>query len=310
MFRRIFAVTLVGILLAIGFVLPSLATSHLQVGVHEKWIAPDYGRTPTQVKVRFPGSNVGRAFVNGVQSCGTNLRPKADNVLNPYFVARTAVVYLSIKTDPEDTAAGLCNNQIAILASHLSLKMNQYPETTIKFIWYHEPEDDMTGTLFASAFNRIRPIVHTYSSNRVKIVYSSMAWQWRPGSSRTSVPSQWRAVVADEYTSDVYSGRSYELGVILPEHPGFARWLAELVGNRPYGITERGFETPSSTNPTVRYQLRNDTITREFAWLKNTPAGQRCQTYIYWNSSGTEESQGLRLDPTGETRLATEIQNL
>src|SRR5690606_22818537 len=92
----------------------------------------------------------------------------------------------------------------------------------VRLIWWHEPEDDLTPYQFYTAFNRVREQVkHGWSDGRV--CYAAMTYQWRPGSDTTQW-SGWTKAEADEYCADVYSGRSFPLTDILPEHPGFARW--------------------------------------------------------------------------------------
>lgn len=292
------------------------------IGVHEKWTSPDFGRTPADVKVRFPGADIGRPFVNELTGSPENLRPKALSALQPHLDAQVKVAYLSIKTPRNDTRNGLWDGQYRTLADYLMVDLkNQYPNTEIKFIPWHEPEDDMTGLQFQGYFNRVRDTMKAAQPN-LKVCAAYMTYQWAPNwnntasiGGKTDVPSDW-LVTADEYCVDVYSGRSFPLDQILPEHPGFARWYATLLpAGASYTVTERGFETPNTAtgathNTEANYPLRNDTIAREFAWLKTQPDGLRCTNYIYWNSSGTEESSHLKLDGTGEDALATAIASM
>jgi hypothetical protein len=289
----------------------------LAVGVHEKWTAPDNGRMPGDVMLRFPGSSIGRAFVNAYTGSPENLRPGVRNACLPYLQAEVPVVYVSVKTPRQDTRNGLWDGQYRALADHIMVDLKtEYPNTEIRFIPHHEPEDDMTGLQFQGYFHRVRDAMKGAQPD-LKIVYCAMAYQWAPNwnntasiGGRTNNPAEWQ-VTADEYAVDVYSGRSFPLDQILPEHPGFRRWLDNVVpAGVVYSVTERGFETPSTTNAEERFELRNETIEREFNWLKSTPEGLRCANYIYWNSSGTEQAAGLKLDPSGEDVLAAQIASL
>lgn len=288
-------------------------------GVHEKWTAPDNGRNPAEVQARYPGASIGRVFTGAALTTVQDLRPIADNWLQPYVDAGTDVVYISFKTAIADTRNGLWNTRFRELGAHLAAKMVQTGKV-YKLIWWHEPEDDMTGTAFAHAFNKVRTWAKTDAPN-LKVVWSSMAYQWAPNwnntasiGGKTDDVAAWQDVIADEYATDAYQGRSFPLDQILPEHPGVARWLNLIVGTKPFSVTERGLETPNSApnpthNATANYPLRNATIQREFDWIRTNDVGQRCENYIYWNSSGTEESSSLKLDSTGEDTLAAAIAN-
>lgn len=288
-------------------------------GVHEKWTAPDNGRNPAEVQARYPGASIGRAFVSGVLNTVEDLRPKVLSVLQPYLDAGTDIIYVSVKTNIADTRNGLWNARFNELGVYLGQLMAQH-NCVIKLVWYHEPEDDMNGTAFAHAFNKVRQHAKTGYADLI-VVWSSMAYQWAPNwnntasiAGKTDDVAAWQNVIADEYATDAYNGRSFPLDQILPDHPGVARWLNLIVGTKPFSVTERGLETPNSApnpthNATANYPLRNATIQREFDWIRTNDVGQRCENYIYWNSSGTEESSSLKLDSTGEDTLAAAIAN-
>lgn len=286
----------------------------LNVGVHEDWTAG--GRTPTQVKVRYPGAKIGRAFIARVLSYPVDLRPKARNVLLPYLAAKTPIVYLSAKSDVADTIRGDWDVQYRELGTYLDTLQKQHGVTII-FIPYHEPEDDLTAAQFVPYFNRVRAAVKLGSSAiQVKPCY--MSYQWllrRNGQSvggKTDNPTAWfRNIQAtDGVTVDVYSGRSFPLELTLSEHPAFRRWISYVPATWKWSVTERGWDTPSSTNRTNRSALRVKTMNREFAEIRSRRGYySRLIDYVIWSSPGTEGARGLVLDRAGEDAVARFIAN-
>jgi hypothetical protein len=290
--------------------MPNVVTN---VGVHEKWTAPDYGRRPEQILQRFPGATIGRnAFINRTGSTTPeDLRPFVNRALEPFVNAGTPRVYVSVKTPIPATRNGDWNDRYRQLGEHLA-QLNRAGRIGVEFIAYHEPENVFSsGAAYAHYANKVREQMKRGGGNDINVGYTAMAYQWSPNRAATANPAPWREAEMDFYSVDVYSGRSYPLEAILSEHSGFTRWYREIAdhGSRSgrYRVTERGFETPSSTNPTKRFSLRNQSINREFNWLRNSRIGRLCQDYIYWNSSGTEEAMGLKLDSSGEQVLATRI---
>ncbi len=259
--------------------------------------------SPAHVKAAYPGTVFTREFIPGVLSGPRSLIAATDKLCRPSWSAGLTPMF-SFKLDRDQVAAGQWDSVLAELAQWLG----QQPDAYV--IPWHEPEDDMTGAQFAAFFNRVADRMRT-ANPFVRMVYASMAYQWAPkkdGGSiagRTYTPADWRAADADFVAADVYSGRSFPLRAILPEHPGFARWMAEIVGDRTYMVTERGFETGTD------HQLRAEQIDRETDWLLTDPVGQRCTAWLYWNTGGTESSSSLVLDEQyGEPALRVAISRL
>lgn len=284
------------------------------VGVHENWGALDFGRRPNETLERYPGAAVARnVFINRTTAGkAEDLRPRVDAALRPFLTAGTPKVYISIKTPIAATRNGDWNAKYAQLGAHLAAINTSPHPTVVDFLAWHEPENDFSsGAAYAHYANKVRQHMKAGGGEAVNVGYSAMAYQWSPNRPATANPAQWRQAEMDFYCVDVYSGRSYRLDIILPEHSGFLRWFREIAdfGSRSgaYRVTERGFETPSQTYPEVRYELRNETITREFDWLRDNAVGKKCYDYVYWSSSGTEDATGLLLDPTGETIVAARI---
>jgi len=280
------------------------------IGVHEDWTATPPGRTPTQVLARYPKSGLGRPFIAGKQTTVQDLRPKALNALQPYLDARTDVIYLSYKLDPTQTANGSWDAKNQELGTYLATLQTTYGVKIVVIPW-HEPEDDFSsGSAFVSYYNRVHDKIKLGSS-AIKVKPCFMAYHWAPGSGgsiagKTNTPSAWftNLKMDDGVTIDVYNGRSFPLDQVLTEHPGFARWIQYLPSNVRYNLTERGWETPSSTNSTNRSALRASTMRREFDWLLSSNSiALRCDDYMIWSSPGTENAVGLIMDSAAEAEI-------
>lgn len=247
-------------------------------------------RPPAEIRAAFPGVRLTREFISGPLTTPKSLLAAVDKVCRPVWDAGLTPMY-SLKLDPTQVVAGRWDGPLTELAGWHIAQPGAY------LIPWHEPEDDMTGAQFAAHFNHIADQVRAVN-DALPLVYAAMAYQWAPGrggvgsiAGRTDAPAQWSAVDADVLAVDVYSGRSFPLVAILPEHAGFTRWLDKLVGGRQYMVTERGFEAT-----TAQAELRAAQISREADWLTTHPTGQRCTGYVYWNTAGAESSTSLMLD--------------
>ncbi|GAB3822203.1 hypothetical protein [Kribbella italica] len=289
MLKRMIAVT-AGLTLAVTAFVVSTGADDVQaatpilMGVHDK-------TAPAGLAKRYPGVQATREFVDGVQKPTVDLRTKYDAVAKRSWAAGL-IPFVSIKTDPATTGSGAYDARFRALAEWLKNK----PETF--FIWYHEPEDNMSGPVFAKAFQRVRDVMKAANPG-VKVGYSAMAYQWGFPKS-TKDPKPWR-VAADFYGADTYSGGTQPATAILSEHKGHQRWYDELVLKTPgastkWGLTERGFKQTKSDS------RRAADIDRETAYLKTlkTPPS----FYLYWNTPGTEGDADLVNGPKAQAAVA------
>lgn len=265
------------------------------IGVHDK-------RGPAVVGGAFPGASVGREFVAGVQP-PADLRAKVEALAKPWLTAG-GQVYISFKPRPEDVAAGAWAPWLRKLGAWVA----DHPG--VRLIVWHEPEDDMPGSLFHPMFNRCRDDLK-WGWPGTTVAYCAMAYQWRKTGKAGAAPDGWQKVVADEYLVDVYSGVSFPETAILPEHPGFVGWYAAMVAPKlaagqavSWGLGERGFQAKSS-------ETRATAIRREADWLGGLPAAYAAggsatrppMLYLAWNTGGTENDLRWLLDPDGESAL-------
>ncbi len=258
------------------------------VGVHDD-------RPPNQLKITFPGTMTTRPFIANVLTGPRSLLVKAENACRPSWAAGLLPTY-SLKLDYAEVMAGGWDRFITELAAwHLD-------QPRAELILWHEPENDtvMQNGAFPVYFNRIATLFRAQNAT-VPLLYAAMAYQWLPGKVNgtvkgfTSRPQDWQRVAADRLVIDAYSGGDVPLSAILPEHPGWQRWMQHVVGDRDWGVAERGFVLgPNVARDTA---TRAEAIRREQDWLLHHPTGQRCHSYIYWNTSGREENANIVLDP-------------
>lgn len=248
-------------------------------------------RAPEDTLALFQKIRITRVFVPNVLAPGEYLVTKINNACQDAWNAGLIPV-VSFKLAPADVTAGLWDTKLTNLGKWLAGK----PEAWI--VPWHEPENDLAASQFVAMFNRVYSKIKSVNAN-VKIGYVSMAYCWRPGDSRTSNPAAWKPAKADFFGCDVYSGNSFPITDILPEHPGFSRWQQAIPGNGPYMIIERGFIAKTDALKVERAKQ----IRREAAWLVSTELGKKCEAYLYWNTSGAEDNPALVLDAQGETAL-------
>lgn len=258
---------------------------------------------PDAIFERVPGASVTRHFIRGPEPDGLlepgyDLISEIDEVCQDTWDAEGLPV-VSFKLRPEDVLEGLWDVELAGVAEYL----RRTPPAPL--IPHHEPEDDYKtepeAIEFVRSFNYIRTHIHAVNIN-LPVAYCAMGYQWRPGSTTTAHSHVWRQVDADLYLCDVYSGNSFDPTLILPDHPGFARWKSEVIDRHPgraWGVGERGI----LAGPT-----RADTIDRETDWLLGP--GASCKFYLWWNTPGTEGEEGWPIDPEEHPEEAAAMRRL
>ncbi|GAB2627051.1 hypothetical protein Aab01nite_80160 [Paractinoplanes abujensis] len=176
-----------------------------------------------------------------------------------------ATLWYSFKTScaPVSVAAGLCDTEI----QNIALAM---PPGSL-LTYFHEPEDDMTGTQFVNAFIRAYQVAKAVNA-AVSVVPVHMSYQWRPGSSGVTnngtggdrevrdwiVPPQY----ADAYAFDLYwqastRGSEPDNPVSVGSDPRMTRWYNAFSGRgRPLALAEWGIDDDlgvrASRGPAIR----------------------------------------------------------
>ena len=281
------------------------------IGIHEDWTATPPGRTPAQIRQRYPRSEIGRCFTGKPLTTVQDLRPKVAATLKPYLDAGVKKIYVSIKTDQAQTKAGAWAARYYELGNYILDLQAQYHVEIVVVPW-HEPEDDFaSGRDFVKYYNNVEAPIGNAGGPDIKIMPCYMSYHWAPGTGgsvrgKTNTPADWfdATTMRDGVIVDVYSGRTFKLETTLLEHPGFARWVQYVPAQLDINLGERGWETPSSTFPTNRSPLRVQTMHREFLWLlSDHPVAQRIKDYTIWSSPGTENAVGLIMDHAAESEI-------
>ncbi len=265
---------------------PSMTILERFVGVHED-------AAPTDIASRYPGARWARRFISD------NGRPLPSYVnaawliqhvqgaVQPSLDAGGGCV-VSVKLDLAAVATGLWDDRLYQLGTVLNGQ-------NIIVVFNHEPENDMSPAVFTAGFTAARSAFKA-GAPAVRVGYAAMAYQWRPKSKTTKDPQAWARVPADLYLLDVYSGQSFPETTILPEHPGFVRWYAEVIAAHPgrvWALAERGWHSGAN---------RAATVLREAAWFATDPIGQTCSGCLVWGTEGTEKNTAWELndDPSRE----------
>lgn len=264
-------------------------------GVHD-------ARTPALVVGAFPGATVGREFVAGQQPAG-DLRPKFDKLSAPWLAAG-GQVYVSFKPKADDVSSGAW----APWLQKLGVWLADHPG--VKVIIWHEPEDDMSGTAFASLFNTCRAAIKS-GWQGATVAYCAMAYHWRKAGNAGKSPNAWTKVVADEYLVDVYSGVSFPETATLADHEGFNGWFDTMV--RPklsggeavvWGVAERGFQAKDSATRAATIRKEADYLAGlPAAFAAGAPTKRPPAVYLVWNTGGTEQDSAWLLDTAGEDAM-------
>ncbi|GAA0523216.1 hypothetical protein Ade02nite_96410 [Paractinoplanes deccanensis] len=176
-----------------------------------------------------------------------------------------ATLWFSFKTSctPVAVAAGGCDTEIQNIAAAM-------PAGSF-LTYFHEPEDDMTGTQFVAAFSRVYVVAKAVNA-AVTIAPIHMSYQWRPGSAGVTnngtggdrevrdwiVP----AAYADAYGLDLYwqastRGSEPDDPVSVGNDPRMLRWYnAFSAAGRPLTLPEWGIDDDqgvrASRGPAIR----------------------------------------------------------
>jgi hypothetical protein len=268
------------------------------LGIHET------GSTSARRAADYPGHTATRQFMSGVQAAPVDLVAKIERQCAATWEDGHTAAW-SFKPHPADVADGSWRKPVEKLAAYL--RDNRKTKRAIVIIW-HEPENELHGYFktpedFVAMFNTVHGWIKTVYP-AAKTCHAALAYAYRDGRGGFSDKDarRWRTH-ATVHGVDVYSGRSFPLETILPDHPGFARWHREVARNSRWGVIERGWTCAPKDNA-----KRAATIAREFAWMadiSNPP-----DTYIVWNSTGNENDAGLILDPAGRKAVSSGFKQL
>ncbi|MFG1992023.1 hypothetical protein ACGFJ7_18800 [Actinoplanes sp. NPDC048988] len=228
--------------------------------------------------------------------------PPADAV--NCHTAYGAVLWFSFKTSctPVAVAAGGCDTEIQNIAA--AMPAGAY------LTYFHEPEDDMTGTQFVAAFSRVYVVAKAVNAS-ISIVPIHMSYQWRPGSTGVTnngtggdreirdwiVPP----LYADAYGFDLYwqastRGSEPDNPVSAGNDPRMLRWYNAVAGlGRPLTLPEWGIDDDQGVRAS-----RGPAIRASRAWL----SARDFRVIAYWQMDNwylgaSSVPAGGYLDPDG-----------
>lgn len=245
---------------------------------------------PAETRRRL-GGNATRPFT-AVVTPGADeqdLVKKMTAVCRASWAAGQVAVW-SFKPDPVAVSTGRFKAQVQAVAVYL--KANPQHRTLV-IIW-HEPENDVPQWFpDAAAFVRLWETVAGWLRAvwpDIVLGHAALLYRYAGKVDITdAVAKRWRTT-ATVHLADGYSGRTFPLGMTLPEHSGYVRWRANVAQDDDWGMAERGWTI--TDNGDAAPALRAATMVRELAWLLT----DRPRVYMVWGTSGKEKDKGLILD--------------
>lgn len=259
------------------------------MGVHED-------AKPAETALKFPGHTATRDFTSNVIRAQDLVRLVVAACTDSWDAGQTAV--WSFKPHPDDVASGAWKPFVKALAKFLK---GNPGKKTIVVIW-HEPENDQpkwfkTPEDFVRLFNQVHDWLMSVWSDLVTC-HAALAYKYgivKGGISDAEAP-RWKTK-AKLNAIDAYSGRTWPVDRILPEHPGFVRWKKYVAGD-VWAATERGFAADPD-----EYELRAATVRRETVWL----VANRPVLLLIWATGGSENDPKLLADPQYEAAIAEQF---
>ena len=228
--------------------------------------------------------------------------PPADAV--NCHTAYGATLWYSFKTSctPVVVAAGGCDTEVRNIAAAM-------PAGSL-LTYYHEPEDDMTGTQFVAAFVRVYAVAKAVNA-AIDVVPIYMSYQWRTGSPGVTgngtggdreiqdwiVPP----ASADAYGLDLYwqastRGSEPDDPISVGNDPRMIRWYNAFAGRgRPLTLPEWGIDDDQGVRA-----ARGPAIRASRTWL--TARDFRIVNYWQmdnWYLGAATVPAGGYLDPDG-----------
>lgn len=261
----------------------------MKVGVHEQYQgakATTFARTASL----FPGTEVTREFESGVLQPQDLIGRMLARCGGIWQAGKTAV--WSFKPNPPDVANGHWMPYIHALAQYI--KDNRLQDRVVIVIW-HEPENDVpkffkNAADFVRLFNTVQgwlfDVDPTITTSHAALVYAYRNW--------TVVQAQQWVTKCTIHSVDIYSGRSFPLGMTIGTSKAFQTWKASRPAGARWGISERGWIADES-----RSSERVASIGAEADYLASLDPVTRPDFYIVWNTEGTENDPTIILDAAG-----------
>jgi hypothetical protein len=262
------------------------------LGVHQKKPPPETAR-------EFAGARGTRIFVANVVKPMDLVKKLKIQCKDTWDAGQVAV--WSFKPNPADVKSGAWRKPVEDLARYIKA----HPEQKTAVIIWHEPENDMpkwfrTPEDFVKLFNTVAGWM-TAVHKDIWTCHAALGYKYgvpvKNGGFDDKMAKRWRTK-ARINTIDAYSGRTWPVDQILPEHPGYVRWRKCVAPTGDWGVTERGWTAKRKDFP-----LRSRTMDREFAWLKKLPEPARPVVYLVWATEGAENDPGLLLEEKGRASV-------
>lgn len=261
----------------------------MKIGVHENYQGPK-ATTFARTAESFPRTEVTREF-DGAPITPQDVVRKMVHLCQPLWDAGKVPVW-SFKPTPADVKSGAWKPFILALGQYI--KDNNLQGRVIVCFW-HEPENDVpkyfkNAADFVGYFNTLHDWLTSVDPSIVT-THAALGYQYR---NLTIGQAKAWITKCTVHSIDIYSGRSFPLGMTLANSKAFQTWKASRPSGSQWGVSERGWIADATGS-----EQRAASIDAEADYLVSLAPADRPVFYIVWNTEGVENDPKIILDAAG-----------
>lgn len=261
----------------------------MRLGVHENYQGPaktSFARTATS----FPRAEVTREFEADVIPPQDLVRRLVARCQSIWDAGKCAA--WSFKPTPADVKSGKWKPYVLALGQYI--KDNSLQDKVIVIFW-HEPENDVpkyfkNAADFVALFNRCHDWLMSVDDSIVTS-HAALGYQYRNLSIGQAKAWVTKCTI---HSIDIYSGRSFPLGMTLGTSKAFAAWKGSRPPRSRWGVSERGWIADATGS-----EQRAASIDAESDYLAALAPADQPDFYIVWNTEGVENDPKIILDQAG-----------
>jgi hypothetical protein len=265
----------------------------MKVGVHEQYQGSK-ATTVASTLTRFPGAAVTREFEADVIQPQDLVRRMVARCQHVWDAGQTAV--WSFKPSTAEVRNGEWRPFVEALATYI--RDNRLEDKVYICIW-HEPENDVpkyfkNGSEFSAYFNRVQSWLFGVDPFIIT-THAALGYAYRNWTDAQA--KQW-VTKCTIHSIDLYSGRSFPLGMTLGNSKPFQTWKASRPKGARWGVSERGWIADES-----RSEERAASIDAEADYLASLDPVAQPDFYLVWNTEGVENDPKIILDSAGQAAV-------
>lgn len=207
--------------------------------------------------------------------------------------------FASIKPPSTVSSVDVWDQDVAAISAHIRTVLQNFPERHYYFTVWHEPEDNMSGTVYTMMFDFwYSHLKAAVANDRFHMGPVANIYRYFPGRSAYSDPDAYTPRNFDFRGADAYSHTTVANGGSLDKHAGFQRWLTTVSDPTTIFLVERGFDVADADQG---YLLSSD-----YAYLK----AKKVYGYLYWNTAANGHDWPLGSKATAVLRSMVQAELL